>query len=66
LSLAQQIAQFDDTAPVGMSLAPLTLRCLIIVTEFDPEEIHTNDPHDNGGGVSALDLPAREHYLDVG
>ncbi|EIM80462.1 TRAUB-domain-containing protein [Stereum hirsutum FP-91666 SS1] len=53
LSLAQQIAQLDEPAPL----------------DVDPEALHSGEPTEAGEGAGIgidIDTAAREHYLDVG
>ncbi|EPQ56406.1 TRAUB-domain-containing protein [Gloeophyllum trabeum ATCC 11539] len=52
LSLAQQIAQLDEAAPI----------------DFDPDDLHAagREPEEDQGEVAAGNAAAREHYVDVG
>ncbi|KZT27772.1 TRAUB-domain-containing protein [Neolentinus lepideus HHB14362 ss-1] len=52
LSLAQQIAQLEETAPI----------------DVDPEDIHAaaREPQEDQADFAAENAAAREHYVDVG
>jgi hypothetical protein len=63
LSLAQQIAQLDDAAPVGAFDQYCAVRSFISTSDFDIEDIQ---PAYSENEPVVDPSAAREHYLDVG